>query len=133
MGRALLNTSRRNKGLCVWCDSPLAHNSKSLCEKHRITQNERNKRWRKELKQKVINAYGGYCQCCVEPRVEFLVIDHVDGGGGKHLESIGGSAYFYSWLRKNGFPPGYRVLCYNCNSAKAHYGYCPHELEAKES
>ncbi len=22
--------------------------------------------------------------------------------------------------------PGYRLLCHNCNSALAYYGYCPH-------
>jgi hypothetical protein len=33
----------------------------------------------------------------------------------------------YVWLRDNGWPEGYRVLCHNCNSARGLYGYCPHE------
>ncbi len=131
MGRAILNASRRKKGICIWCDSPLAHNSRSLCEKHRIDQNKRNLEWRRKLRQEVVEAYGGCCQCCKESRTEFLVIDHVDGGGSKHLKALGGAAYFYGWLRRNGFPPGYRVLCSNCNSAKGLYGYCPHEVEVR--
>lgn len=129
MSRAALYESRRKKGLCIWCDSPLASNSRSLCEKHRAAQNERNKKWRLKLRQEVIKAYGGVCQCCSESRIEFLAIDHIEGGGRKQRESIGGDAHFYSWLRKNNFPPGYRVMCHNCNFAKGKYGYCPHELE----
>jgi hypothetical protein len=31
-------------------------------------------------------------------------------------------------LRKNNHPPGYRVLCFNCNFAIYHLGSCPHAL-----
>lgn len=75
------------------------------------------------------------CACCGETHIEFLAIDHIAGGGNRHRESIGmgkgrgGSLAF--WLRKNGYPEGYRVLCHNCNMAIGHYGYCPHHAEAK--
>lgn len=36
-------------------------------------------------------------------------------------------AHFYKWLEHNHFPPGFRVLCHNCNQARGFYGYCPHE------
>jgi hypothetical protein len=55
----------------------------------------------------------------------FLAIDHVDNSGAKHKKEIGGAAYFYRWLRNNGYPPGFQVLCFNCNWAKSHGG-CPH-------
>jgi hypothetical protein len=35
------------------------------------------------------------------------------------------------WLRKNGFPKGFRVLCHNCNFAHGHYGYCPHKTTSR--
>lgn len=33
----------------------------------------------------------------------------------------------YFWLSKNGYPPGFRVLCFNCNAAMHMFGICPHE------
>jgi DNA-directed RNA polymerase subunit RPC12/RpoP len=34
------------------------------------------------------------------------------------------------WLCANGLPPGYEVLCFNCNIGKGIHGKCPHELAA---
>lgn len=89
------------------------------------------RRWRASA----LAAYGGVCQCCREARMVFLVIDHVAGGGNEHRRSIsngrmGGSYAFYRWLNTNKFPPGFQVLCHNCNFAKSHGG-CPHQEEAK--
>jgi hypothetical protein len=38
-----------------------------------------------------------------------------------------GGVRFYSWLRRNNYPEGYQVLCFNCNIAKGLYGVCPHQ------
>jgi hypothetical protein len=70
------------------------------------------------------------CSCCGESRIEFLSIDHVNGGGNKHRKEIG-KVHFYAWLKRNNFPLGYRVLCFNCNMAFGLFGYCPHEIEKK--
>jgi hypothetical protein len=78
----------------------------------------------------VLQYYGGAtpaCACCGESAVEFLAIDHIDGGGEQHrnhLKADGTS--LYRWLIEQSFPVGYRVLCHNCNSALGYYGYCPH-------
>jgi len=32
----------------------------------------------------------------------------------------------YRWLKKQGYPKGYQVLCFNCNFASA-WGVCPHQ------
>jgi hypothetical protein len=63
----------------------------------------------------VILHYGGKCACCGESRIEFLTIDHINGGGCKHRRRIRGIP-FYQWLIKHGLPKGYRVLCLNCNA-----------------
>jgi hypothetical protein len=86
-------------------------------------------KYRQTLRQGVLEAYGSTCQCCSEERNEFLAVDHIDGNGARQRRELGVSSgsEFYLWLRKNSFPPGYRVLCHNCNSAKGYYGYCPHE------
>lgn len=82
-------------------------------------------------RQAAIQRYGGRCMCCGESRIVFLAIDHVDGGGNRHRRSmsstgkmVGGSNVF-AWLSRHGFPPGFQVLCHNCNFAKSHGG-CPH-------
>lgn len=67
-----------------------------------------------------------YCQCCGETTQEFLVFDHIQGGGNKHRQTIGKRDLVY-WLHKNNFPPGFRVLCYNCNCSLGFRGYCPHQ------
>lgn len=81
------------------------------------------------LKKQVIGHYGGVCACCGETTIEFLCIDHVNGGGARHREKLGmnGGVQFYRWLRRNHFPTGYRVLCSNCNLSLGAYGYCPHK------
>jgi len=87
------------------------------------------------LRLLVLDYYGGACACCGESREPFLVIDHMDGGGNDHREEIkpsathgrgGGGAHMYKWLVANDFPPGFQVLCANCNMAKDRPGGCPH-------
>jgi len=70
-------------------------------------------------------AYGGQCACCGISDLIFLNIDHVDGHGAEHRRGTqtgrSGGVQLYLWLRRSGWPPGFQVLCWNCNSAK-HYG-----------
>lgn len=80
--------------------------------------------WEHRIRKEVIKHYGGECACCGERHFEFLAIDHIDGGGRKHRKKINTPLPY--WLRKNGFPPGFRILCHNCNMAIGRYGYCPH-------
>ncbi len=81
---------------------------------------------RKTMKEKIFNHYGKKCVCCGESQPEFLVMDHINGGGNKHLKEIG-RANFYKWLIKNNFPKEFQTLCFNCNFAKSHLGCCPHQ------
>ncbi len=69
------------------------------------------------------------CACCGESQFEFLVIDHIDGGGGQHRkeQNLTGSNRLATWLIKNNYPEGFRILCHNCNMCRGAYGYCPHE------
>jgi len=83
--------------------------------------------WYKKVRKECLDAYGGICACCGEKNLEFLTIDHIDGGGHQHRLRVGIGNHFYEWLKRNNFPSGYRVLCYNCNCSLGHYGYCPHE------
>ena len=58
------------------------------------------------------------CEICKQNDIRLLSLDHIDGGGKLHRKSLnisGGSAGFYRWIRHNGYPAGFRVLCLNCN------------------
>jgi hypothetical protein len=86
-------------------------------------------------KLRVIEAYGGKCACCGESQHEFLTIDHINGGGAKHVKSVckGRGHSFYYWLEKQGFPQeAYQLLCWNCNAAKGIMGGCPHGVNGFE-
>ena len=92
------------------------------------------KLWRNTDKQDAIEHYGGICACCGESNQAFLTIDHINGGGTQHRKknkngSIVGNSV-YRWLRKQGYPDGHQVLCFNCNCAKGLYGQCPHQTLA---
>lgn len=69
------------------------------------------------------------CACCGEGHIEFLAIDHIDGDGAAHRRKIGKTRAMFQWLKNNSYPPGFQVLCHNCNWAKGTNKTCPHELE----
>lgn len=68
------------------------------------------------VKLDVIQGYGGECACCKNDHLPHLTIDHIEGGGSEHRRRENQRS-FYRRLRREGFPPGYRVLCFNCNFA----------------
>lgn len=84
------------------------------------------------IKTEVIGHYGESCACCGEDRLVFLTIDHPEGNGAAHRRELFGDSIgragerFYRWLKRNGLPTGYRVLCWNCQHASFR-GVCPHE------
>lgn len=112
---------RRQDGKCSYCDNDPAEGS-TMCSYHI----EQTRQQRETLKREIMEAYGG-CKCshCEESDLRFLEVDHINGGGRKHLrEEVKGSGHsFYQWLKRNNFPKGFRVLCRTCNS-KAHVDRC---------
>ncbi len=121
-------SSQSKSGLCPYCHGPNDTSTSrcSNCIRKRKAAAER-------LKREVLIAYGGIkCSCpkCNEKSndIRFLTIDHIDNDGYRHRKKLGsGGSTLYRWLKKNNFPPGYRVLCFNCNSARhLNGGICPH-------
>lgn len=91
-----------------------------------------------EIRTQALLAYSDgspSCACCGECRYEFLALDHIGGGGNQHRLALTGTkkggAKLYYWLRDNGYPKGFQVLCHNCNMAKGVYGQCPHRGESR--
>ncbi len=68
------------------------------------------------------------CVCCGEDNIDFLSIDHINGGGNKHRRIVlgheGSGSSFHLWLIRNGFPEGYQVLCLSCNASKGATNKC---------
>jgi hypothetical protein len=73
--------------------------------------------YRKKARAEAFEAYGGMiCTHCGETNLNCLTLDHIEQDGAEQRrngQSTGGVLYVN--LRKRGFPPGFRVLCFNCN------------------
>jgi len=97
----------------------------------------------RRLRDLVFQAYGGnVCSCCGETEWTMLTLDHVNEDGKHHRRAVAKErgwsvttvvgTEMWRWLRDNGFPPGYQVLCYNCNISKhRNGGVCGHQLVGK--
>jgi hypothetical protein len=76
-----------------------------------------------KLRLDIINHYGGKCAFCGDSNPNHLAIDHINGGGNQHRRDVGGSSNgIYSWLKRNGYPDGFQVLCHTHNMEKGFYG-----------
>lgn len=80
-----------------------------------------NRNYRKKIKKECFKHYSNgeiECAICKFDNIDALTLDHVNGGGRKMAREIGlgsgiGGYRLYLYLRKNGFPKGFRVLCLN--------------------
>jgi hypothetical protein len=81
----------------------------------------------RKLKDAAYAAYGGYqCVCCPETIEAFLSLDYVNNDGAEHRKTMD-RRKLYKRLKREGYPPGFQVLCMNCNFGKARNGgVCPH-------
>jgi len=138
----------RTAGLCYWCKRPSKTGTckkckaKNLARYHskKVVYLEVSKERRQRLKLEAMQAYGGpTCKCCGVAEIEFLAIDHIKNDGAAHRRALMkqkgwkgpatqmAGSHFYLWLKQQGYPPGFQVLCMNCNFAKGRFGYCPHD------
>lgn len=88
--------------------------------KVRKARRESSKKYRQKLRIDVLSRYSPklICQRCGYKDIRALSIDHINGGGTKHSNELGGSFGLYRFLIKNNFPKGYQVLCMNCQYLK---------------
>jgi hypothetical protein len=128
---------RANDGLQTVCRQ--CRNRRFRTTRQPDLEGQRGLTYRQRSRLAVLCHYGGdppICACCGEHRLAFLAIDHVDGSGKTHRRQIGtnpGSYGMHRWIQRHGYPPGFRVLCHNCNLAIGFYGSCPHEAERAAS
>jgi hypothetical protein len=112
---------REAAGLCVNC--PAEWDQGGECDGCKRVA--RSKRVAKRLA--VYEAYGGaFCRCCGEEELAFLSLDHVNSDGADERRRLGRGVL--NRLIREGFPPGYQVLCHNCNLGRhINGGVCPHQ------
>lgn len=119
--------ARKSSGLCNRCGKNRRAANTTLCDPCLV----RGRDYMRGLRLAALNAYGGpVCKCCGETEVAFLQIDHINNDGADHRRTVG-YAGIYGWLKTRNYPPGFQVLCANCNSAKSCYGICPHQLQRR--
>lgn len=122
---------KQQVGVCYYCPRQVILGL-GYCEACRTKHLENQQR----LKEEVFAAYGGFrCNCCGETERDFLTLDHINQDGAVHRRQIGNGrstsgTTMYRWLKRNNFPEGFQVLCYNCNCSRSkpiNNGVCPHQ------
>jgi hypothetical protein len=101
---------------------------RAFYQRHKQSESQRKREFLRNIKREAFNAYGGeFCACCGEREFSFLGLDHEKGGGNR--DPRGRALSLYRKLKKEGWPPGFQVLCANCNWGKwVCGGICPHQL-----
>jgi len=93
----------------------------------RLKANKRKTRDRVNVRRRLIEFYGGKCNCCGEAQYKFLGLDHLLGGGGKERR-IRSTEQTSRMILDGRLPKDqYQLLCHNCNLANGFYGLCPHK------
>jgi len=94
-------------------------NKEKIRIRRRPYQKKYMKKYFKKAKMKVFHYYSGHpakCARCGFKDVRALQLDHIAGGGVKHIKKI--KMNHYAWVIKNKFPNNYQILCANCNWIK---------------
>jgi hypothetical protein len=130
----------RRRGICTVCgrrQAMAACTRCQICRRHKLRPTMRARTLviarnsKRKVTDEVFQAYGGYrCKCCGETERLFLSIDHINNNGAQHRRELGiySGTQFHYWLRRNKFPPGFQVLCANCQIGKyKNKGICPHQ------
>lgn len=129
-------------GTCKICHGAVS--KRWLMANRKLTSNRVRAR-QKQLRLEILRHYckgDPYCQCpgCDVREPSFLTLDHINNDGAAHRRAIAkkhgrnaGSGTVLLWIKRNGFPSGFQVLCYNCNCGKQYSGKgkCPHEKETQ--
>ena len=86
-----------------------------LCPFHSETQQKRQRKTNRAIRQQVLGHYGATCVWpdCGITDPDMLSLDHVENDGAKERREIGRGNTFYRFIIKNGYPDRYQVLCMN--------------------
>ncbi len=104
------------------------HRMRVISREYRIAHKEelaiKKREYYRALRREAISHYSlGTMMCahCHHNNWTQLCLDHMEDGGTQHRlidKGVQGHSVF-SWVKKNGYPPIFQVLCYNCNLIKS--------------
>ena len=122
------------KGFEVACHNCIQKKVKEIARNDHLVNGEYDQRksYRKRDRKRALafehysNGKEPACACCGVTDPELLCIDHINGDGEECRRKHPGQLNIYQWLKQNNYPPGFRILCANCNQAIGIYGSCPH-------
>jgi hypothetical protein len=109
---------------------PQYENARHASYYRRNKENLRKRRSARASEQRfeLLSHYSGAPPFCADPfglhakpfvDLRCLLIDHIQGNGSVHRRELAMSGQsLYSWICKNNFPPGFQVLCANCQFVK---------------
>lgn len=105
--------------IIVWNYPTKEERQKTLKSKWRNQWQRKYASNNKKNKKIIIDYYSNGLQECACCRVKSsLTVDHINGGGVEHRKKVGRGVLFYTWLIRNNLPPGYQILCFDCNLSK---------------
>lgn len=90
------------------------------------------------LRMKLFEIYGYHCFCCGEDELDFLELDHINGGGARAFRRMGtNTRAIYRMAIEENDKTKYRILCGNCNKAFGKTNnkiiknrrLCPHQVK----
>lgn len=129
---SLNRSPKQRKRKAIWMDK--------WRKSHHAEHLRARKSCRQKAKRRAVEGYGGKCNCCGEPNLCFLTIDHKHGDGAFHRRQMAkgkertlDSYKFHVWLIRNKFPKEFQILCFNCNCAKGTKKHCPHFYMKRKS
>ena len=129
------NQFYRSRGLIIrTCKLCVSKNRRRYFLLYGESRRTRAKERRRTIRNSVLNALGGVCSCCGESHRSMLDIDHVNGNGRAHRESLGYAwSKIYKHVIENAGSGIYQLLCSNCNQSKRRIGSCEHKCPKVES
>lgn len=83
--------------------------------------------YRRKLRLKFLEMYGGKCICCHIDEEAFLALNHILEDGDEHRKQRTSYGIYIDATAKYD-PDRFQILCHNCNFAKYRNGVCPHQL-----
>lgn len=112
---------------CVACGGKKEWPSRATCAAcaRTLSPKEKSRAQLQAKRRAVVQGYGGKCQCecgCSVTLAEFLTVDHVANDGAAHRREMKSRQCPYMQIIREGFPDRYRLLCFNCNCARATRG-----------
>ena len=138
--RKTAQAARKKQGLCIFCGKFPPKENRNGCEKCLNDRSKNNIKYsklhpdritnyRNNIRNYVLNKYGGACVCCGEKQLLFLTIDHKNNDGYQDRINLSSPMGRLLKLKREPIRTDLQIACFNCNLGRElNNGICPHKL-----